>query len=184
MKRLVVGRDPALANAGAARTTANDTAAGRWLEIRDPDAAGDGAGAARSMIGVAQNDAGIEEPAVRACALPRLRTGTSAAAAFSIVPDHTRTAPIDLLFRILHDLMADDAACFDVLIALGTHPPMTDDGINERLGITGHERRSRYARTRFMNHRWNDPGSSSRSGRSPSPKSRHSPRTACANGST
>jgi lactate racemase len=111
------------------------------------------------MIGVAQNDAGLEEPAVRAlCAAEIAHWNVRGRRVLVIVPDHTRTAPIDLLFRILHDLMADDAACFDVLIALGTHPPMTDDGINERLGITGHERLSRYARTRFMNHRWNDPG--------------------------
>jgi nickel-dependent lactate racemase len=75
----------------------------------------------------------------------------------AIVPDHTRTAPMDVMFRVLHDLLAGDAAAFDVLIALGTHPPMSDEAINRRLGITDRDRREKYARTRFYNHRWDDP---------------------------
>jgi nickel-dependent lactate racemase len=74
-----------------------------------------------------------------------------------IVPDHTRTAPIDLLFRVLHDQMAGSAAAFDVLIALGTHPPMSDEAINHRLGITPADRAEKYAKTRFFNHDWANP---------------------------
>jgi nickel-dependent lactate racemase len=75
----------------------------------------------------------------------------------AIVPDHTRTAPMDVMFRVLHDLLAGEASAFDVLIALGTHPPMTDEAINRRLGITDRDRRERYAKTRFYNHHWADP---------------------------
>jgi nickel-dependent lactate racemase len=75
----------------------------------------------------------------------------------AVVPDHTRTAPMDVLFRVLHRLLAGEAAAFDVLIALGTHPPMSDDAINARLGITAADRAERYAGTKFMNHRWDDP---------------------------
>jgi nickel-dependent lactate racemase len=45
----------------------------------------------------------------------------------------------------------------DVLIALGTHPPMSDEGINQRLGITAADRTGRYAGTKFFNHHWDDP---------------------------
>jgi nickel-dependent lactate racemase len=74
-----------------------------------------------------------------------------------IVPDATRTAPMDLLFRVLHDLLAGPTDAFDVLVALGTHPPMSDDAINRRLGITERDRREKYARVRLFNHHWADP---------------------------
>ncbi len=76
----------------------------------------------------------------------------------AIVPDHTRTAPIDLMFRVLQELTIDaGATAFDVLIALGTHPPMSEEAINQRLGLTPAERAGRYARTKIFNHAWNDP---------------------------
>ncbi|MGH7129304.1 MAG: lactate racemase domain-containing protein, partial [Planctomycetaceae bacterium] len=40
-----------------------------------------------------------------------------------IVPDATRTAPLPLLFDALREQLSD-AAKLDVLVALGTHPPM------------------------------------------------------------
>ncbi len=74
-----------------------------------------------------------------------------------IVPDATRTAPIGLLFRTIYDLIGRQTKALDVMIALGTHPPMTDDAINRRLEITPEERAGRYARVRMLNHAWNDP---------------------------
>jgi nickel-dependent lactate racemase len=74
-----------------------------------------------------------------------------------IVPDNTRTAPMDVMFRVVHDLVGGVAAALDVLVALGTHPPMSDEAINRRLGITDDDRRGTYARTRFFNHQWTDP---------------------------
>lgn len=74
-----------------------------------------------------------------------------------IVPDNTRTAPIGLMFRILHELLAPDAAAVDVLFALGTHPPMSDEAIARRLGITPEQRRDKYGSTRMMNHAWDSP---------------------------
>ncbi|HEX6778839.1 MAG TPA: lactate racemase domain-containing protein, partial [Ktedonobacterales bacterium] len=46
-----------------------------------------------------------------------------------IIPDGTRTAPIPLLFRLLYGQLGQRAARLDYLIALGTHPPMTDAAI-------------------------------------------------------
>lgn len=74
-----------------------------------------------------------------------------------IVPDATRTAPVDMMFRVLHDLLGSVVRAFDVMIALGTHPPMSDDAINQRLGITAEERATRYAKVRMLNHAWDDP---------------------------
>jgi nickel-dependent lactate racemase len=74
-----------------------------------------------------------------------------------IVPDHTRTAPIDLMFRVLHQLLREHVAALDVLIALGTHPPMSEEAINRRLGITAHDRGATFAGMKFCNHHWKDP---------------------------
>src|SRR5436305_14903181 len=49
--------------------------------------------------------------------------------ALLIVPDGTRTAPVDWFFQALHDQLAPEAAAFDVMVALGTHPPMSEQAI-------------------------------------------------------
>ena len=73
-----------------------------------------------------------------------------------IVPDSTRTAPVGLLFRVIHDLIGKETKKLDVLFALGTHPPMSDEAINRRLEITAEERAGKYRRVRLLNHAWND----------------------------
>jgi nickel-dependent lactate racemase len=74
-----------------------------------------------------------------------------------IIPDQTRSGPIDLMFRTLYDLLVGRVRSLDFLIALGTHPPMSEEAIDERLGLAPGERAARYAKTRVFNHRWNDP---------------------------
>jgi nickel-dependent lactate racemase len=74
-----------------------------------------------------------------------------------IVPDSTRTAPVGLLFRVIHELIGAETRNLDVLIALGTHPPMSDEAIHCRLEITAEEKAGPYRRVRLLNHAWNDP---------------------------
>jgi len=74
-----------------------------------------------------------------------------------IIPDHSRTAPIDMMFRLVYQLLADRVQLLDFLIALGTHPPMSDEMINKRVGITQEDRVTKYQKARFFNHSWNDP---------------------------
>src|SRR5437868_5433700 len=61
-----------------------------------------------------------------------------------IVPDGTRTAPVGLIFQAVHQQIGALTAAFDVLIALGTHQPMSNAAICERLGITEAAHRERY----------------------------------------
>ncbi len=75
----------------------------------------------------------------------------------AIIPDGTRTAPVGLLFRSLFRQVAARAARLDVMVALGTHPPMSEEAICRRLEITREEREGRYREVRFHNHRWRDP---------------------------
>jgi nickel-dependent lactate racemase len=71
-----------------------------------------------------------------------------------LVPDSTRTAPLPLMFRLFCELLRPKVKTLDFLIALGTHPPMAEDRINQLLGLTAAERTERYADVRIFNHEW------------------------------
>ncbi|MBN2411539.1 DUF2088 domain-containing protein [candidate division KSB1 bacterium] len=75
----------------------------------------------------------------------------------AVLPDHSRTAPIDVMFRTVYELLADRVKRLDFIIALGTHPPMSDEAINHRVGITQQDRKTKYHRARFFNHHWKNP---------------------------
>jgi nickel-dependent lactate racemase len=74
-----------------------------------------------------------------------------------IIPDGTRTAPIPLMFRLLYERLGQRVAQLDYLIALGTHPPMSEEAISHLVGATAQERRQHYPNVRIFNHTWNDP---------------------------
>lgn len=74
-----------------------------------------------------------------------------------IIPDGTRTAPVGMMFKALHRHLAPITRKLDVLVALGTHPPMSEEAINARLEITADERRSTYAQVAYINHEWDNP---------------------------
>ncbi len=69
-----------------------------------------------------------------------------------VVPDGTRSAPIPTLYRFLHDVLGPKVEAIDFLVALGTHPPMTDDALGRLLGTS--VRDGRTDRSRVFNHRW------------------------------
>jgi nickel-dependent lactate racemase len=81
-----------------------------------------------------------------------------------IVPDGTRTAPVGMLFRSLNQAIGSSTRALDVLVALGTHPPMTEAAICERLEISPEQRNRDYASVRFFNHAWDDPAQLKRVG--------------------
>jgi nickel-dependent lactate racemase len=74
-----------------------------------------------------------------------------------IVPDGTRTAPVGTLFKTIFDLLGNVTKKLDVMIALGTHQPMSEDAINTRMEITREERAGKYSRVEMINHAWDDP---------------------------
>jgi len=74
-----------------------------------------------------------------------------------IVPDHTRTAPVGLLFKTIFKQIGAVTKELDVLVALGTHPPMSEAAICGRLEISVHEHRGQYKKVRFFNHEWDNP---------------------------
>lgn len=74
-----------------------------------------------------------------------------------IIPDSTRTAPIPHMFRLFFDILGQDVAALDYLVALGTHPLMSEEALNKLVGITPAERAGKYAGVNIFNHRWDVP---------------------------
>lgn len=71
-----------------------------------------------------------------------------------IVPDNTRTAPLPVLFPALRALLRPVTKSLDVLVALGTHPPMPQEKIRSMLGIAPEDACSDVT---LYNHAWDDP---------------------------
>ncbi|MCL4219386.1 MAG: DUF2088 domain-containing protein, partial [Candidatus Hydrogenedentes bacterium] len=74
-----------------------------------------------------------------------------------IIPDSTRSMPMPAMFRALHTALSGKVAKMDILIALGTHPPMPDDAINRLLGISSEERAGIFRDVNIYNHAWDNP---------------------------
>jgi nickel-dependent lactate racemase len=74
-----------------------------------------------------------------------------------IIPDATRTCPVGQMFQHLHGAIGGEVAKLDVIIALGTHQPMSEEAICERLEISMEQRRSTYRDVAFINHEWDNP---------------------------
>jgi lactate racemase len=72
-----------------------------------------------------------------------------------IIPDATRTMPMPAMFDTLHELLGDRVTTLDFLVALGTHPLMSDADLGALVGrrvVDGVAGRSR-----VFNHRWDLP---------------------------
>ena len=54
-----------------------------------------------------------------------------------LTPDGTRTCPLPMMVRILREVIGERAARLDFMVALGTHPVMTEKQILELYGISG-----------------------------------------------
>lgn len=74
-----------------------------------------------------------------------------------IIPDHTRTIPLSLFFRLIVKHLRPRVKAVDFLVALGTHPPMSDEELMRHVGLTSDEKAAQYDDVRLMNHAWKDP---------------------------
>jgi nickel-dependent lactate racemase len=74
----------------------------------------------------------------------------------ALIPDSTRSLPLPMLFRMVVEILCDTRQ-LDFMVALGTHPPMTDEAINQLVGITAQERATLYKHISLLNHAWDDP---------------------------
>lgn len=74
-----------------------------------------------------------------------------------IVPDLTRSAPVPLVFNTIFDTIGESVARLDVLIALGTHQPLSFERFCLRVGIDPAAWRRYQAKVAWFNHVWDDP---------------------------
>ncbi len=69
----------------------------------------------------------------------------------AIIPDKTRDDNTDLLFPIADRFLRErGVACFDALVAQGTHPPMTEAQKRAKIGDD-------HFAGRIFDHKWNNP---------------------------
>lgn len=74
-----------------------------------------------------------------------------------LIPDGTRSAPMPLLFRTIHELIGGEVKALDFLVALGTHMPMSAEALNRLVGVTPEERNTKFAKVGIFNHEWSNP---------------------------
>jgi len=72
-----------------------------------------------------------------------------------IIPDGTRTMPMPRMFDWLEAQLAPRVAALDYLVALGTHPLMSDEQLSKLLGRP--VSKGRCGKSHIFNHHWEDP---------------------------
>ena len=73
-----------------------------------------------------------------------------------LIPDHTRSLPLPFLFRAIVDVL-HDAKQLDFMVALGTHPPLSEESLNQLVGISAEERTTTFKHIGLLNHAWDTP---------------------------
>jgi nickel-dependent lactate racemase len=73
-----------------------------------------------------------------------------------LIPDHTRSLPLQFLFRTFFEILHDTKQ-LDFMVALGTHPPLGEENLNKLVGITAEERATTFKQVGLLNHAWDDP---------------------------
>ena len=108
------------------------------------------------MIGKGYEDRTLSESEVRHLMTEALaRSDLAGKRVLVIIPDSTRTAPVPLLFCLFGELLGEQVAALDYLVALGTHPPMDDAALSRLVGVE--VRDGRAGPSRIFNHRWDLP---------------------------
>jgi lactate racemase len=74
-----------------------------------------------------------------------------------LVPDGTRSCPLPLLLSTVHHAVHSRVTRLTVLVALGTHAPMTHPALATHLGYPEGGLQQRYPGTTVRNHQWWDP---------------------------
>lgn len=74
-----------------------------------------------------------------------------------LIPDLTRTIPLPQLFRYLVDVLRD-CKQLTFMVALGTHPPLSEAQLQKLLGITAEERATYFSAIQIVNHQWDAAG--------------------------
>jgi nickel-dependent lactate racemase len=99
----------------------------------------------------------LEDDTIRQTLAAGLERKHSGQKVLILIPDHTRTIPLPKLFRALVQTL-HDAEELDFMVALGTHPPLSPDRLNQLVGLSQEERQTTYRKVGLFNHDWDHPG--------------------------
>ena len=111
-----------------------------------------------SVIGLGyENKSLAPDEVAQVVATAASRLNAAGKRVLAIIPDHTRSCPLPQVARLLHRELAGTARCLDFLIALGTHPPMSEAMIDKLLGVEAGRRSEVFGRSRVFNHQWDNP---------------------------
>ncbi len=77
-----------------------------------------------------------------------------------IIPDNTRTLPMPTFFETISTHLSSRAREVTFLVALGTHPPLSEDELRIHLG----PRMSDFRNVHIVQHEWDNPGALARVG--------------------
>ncbi len=102
------------------------------------------------------NSGYLDETTIRETIARGLAGRFTGAKVLVLVPDNTRTLPLPPLFRATMDAL-HDAAQVDVMVALGTHLPLSEATLLKLIGITAEERATTFKHIGLLNHAWDDP---------------------------
>ena len=81
-----------------------------------------------------------------------------------LTPDATRTCPLPMMVRTVNDVIGRRCARLDFMVALGTHPLMSESEVLALYGIDRHQRLNEFKRCSFFSHQWNVSGTFQRLG--------------------
>jgi nickel-dependent lactate racemase len=74
-----------------------------------------------------------------------------------LTPDATRSCPLPMMVRAVRAVIGKRAAKLDFMVAVGTHPPLSEEKVLELYGITPQVRKEKFGRSEFFCHRWDLP---------------------------
>ena len=75
----------------------------------------------------------------------------------ALTPDATRTCPLPMMVRAVNAIIGARCAKLDFMVALGTHTPLSGQEILQLYGISDFQRSKEFAKSQFLNHRWDRP---------------------------
>jgi len=111
-----------------------------------------------TVIGCGQSDTHLSDSQIAEIVeAAAQRLGAEGKRVLVIIPDHTRSCPLGRIARALHASIGSQARKLDFLIALGTHPPLSDVNIDLLLEIEPGERDRVLPGCEVFNHDWKNP---------------------------
>ena len=74
-----------------------------------------------------------------------------------MIPDGTRSSPLPLLLRCVHEALAGRATRITAVVALGTHVAMSEEALAKHLGYAEAGLEATYPGMTVINHEWEKP---------------------------